>query len=270
MLRPRIIPCLLVHKGGLVKTVEFKSPKYVGDPINAVKIFNEKEADELIVLDIDATANGVAPDYQLIQKLAAECRMPLCYGGGISTVEQAKQIVGLGVEKIALGSAAINNTSLITDIAQMIGRQSVVAVLDVRIKPSLFKTEYELCSHNATRAYKRDVWATAKEMEQAGAGEIVINCVDRDGKLQGYDLDLAKKMRDILTVPMTVMGGAGSLADMSALFASCGIVGAAAGSLFVFKGKFRAVLINYPSQVQKDEAYGHNANLKAPSTHVLK
>jgi cyclase len=270
MLRPRIIPCLLVHKGGLVKTVQFKSPKYVGDPINAVKIFNEKEADELTVLDIDATINGAAPDYTLIQKLAAECRMPLCYGGGISTVEQAKQIVGLGVEKIALGSVAINNTSLITEIAQMIGRQSVVAVLDIRKKAGLFKSGYELCSHNATKTYKHDVFEMARELEQAGAGEIMINCVDRDGEMQGYDLELAAKMREILTLPITIMGGAGSLSDMSALFKTCGIVGAAAGSLFVFKGKFRAVLISYPSQEQKDEMYSHSNLTKAPVPHVLK
>ena len=270
MLRPRIIPCLLVHKGGLVKTVRFKSPKYVGDPINAVKIFNEKEADELTVLDIDATINGAAPDYTLIQKLAAECRMPLCYGGGISTVTQAKQIVWLGVEKIALGSAAINNTGLITDIAKMIGSQSVVAVLDIRKKSGLFTSGYELCSHNATKSYKHDVLAMAKELELAGAGEIMINCVDRDGEMRGYDLDLAKKMRELLTVPMTMLGGAGSLQDLSDLFAACGIVGGAAGSLFVFKGKFRAVLINYPSKSQKDEIYLNHSDLKVIETNVRK
>lgn len=255
MLKPRIIPCLLIHEGGLVKTVGFKDHKYVGDPINAVKIFNEKEADELMVLDIDATVKGVAPDYQLIEKLAAECRMPLCYGGGISTVEQAKRIIGLGVEKVALGSAAVNNTALLTGIAELIGRQSVVAVLDVRKKTGLLENAYELCTHNATRVHKLDPLAVAKELEEAGAGEIVINSIDRDGRLLGYDVDLAKKMRESLTVPITILGGAGSLSDISALFASCGVVGAAAGSLFVFKGKFRAVLINYPTQEQKDEIY---------------
>jgi imidazole glycerol-phosphate synthase subunit HisF len=270
MLRPRIIPCLLVHQGGLVKTIKFMNPKYVGDPINAVKIFNEKEADELMVLDIDATVNGVEPDYRLIAKLAAECRMPLCYGGGISTVEQAKRIIGLGVEKVALGSAAINNTSLLSSIAEMIGRQSVVAVLDVRKKTGLFASGYELCTHNASKTYKQDLLSMVKELERAGAGEIVLNSVDRDGEMQGFDLDLAKKMREIMTVPMTMLGGAGSLKDISALFSVCGIVGAAAGSTFVFKGKFRAVLINYPSQDQKDQMYTNNFNVEAISPNVCK
>jgi cyclase len=138
MLRPRIIPCLLVHKGGLVKTQGFKSPKYVGDPINAVKIFNEKEADELIVLDIDAAVTGAEPDYALIAKLAAECRMPLCYGGGIRNAEQASRIVDLGVEKVSVSSAAIDDPELLTRMAEAVGRQSVVAVIDVRKRSGLF------------------------------------------------------------------------------------------------------------------------------------
>src|SRR3989454_10504292 len=148
MLRPRIIPCLLVHKGGLVKTIRFGDPKYVGDPINAVKIFNEKETDELIVLDIDATAQGAEPNFKRIAHLAVECRMPLCYGGGIKTVDQAKQIVGLGVEKVAISSAARANPRLISMIAQEIGSQSVVVVLDVR-RP--MGTAYEVWTHNASR-----------------------------------------------------------------------------------------------------------------------
>ena len=148
MLRPRIIPCLLVHKGGLVKTQTFKDPKYVGDPINAVRIFNEKEADELMVLDIDATGNKVAPDFGLIAKLAAECRMPLCYGGGVTTAEQAARIVDMGVEKVAVSAAAIANPALLTEMAAAVGRQSVVAVLDVRKRTGLFAKGYEVCTHN--------------------------------------------------------------------------------------------------------------------------
>ena len=134
MLRPRIIPCLLIHEGGLVKTVGFRDPKYVGDPINAVKIFNEKESDELIVVDIDATANGVEPDYAVIAHLAAECRMPLCYGGGVRTAAQAKRIIGLGVEKVSISAAAVERPELIAEIAAEVGGQSVVVVLDVRKK----------------------------------------------------------------------------------------------------------------------------------------
>lgn len=253
MLRPRIIPCLLIHKGGLVKTQGFKSPKYVGDPINAVKIFNEKEADELVVLDIDASVNKVEPNYALIAKLAAECRMPLCYGGGITTAQQASRIIDLGVEKISLSAVAVTNPGLLTTIANAIGRQSVVAVLDVRKKTGLFAKGYEVFTHNAKVVHKQDPLSLAKSLEDAGAGEIVLNSIDRDGEMKGYDLALALQMRNILRVPLTVLGGAGSLDDIGSLIRQCGIVGAAAGSLFVFKGPYRAVLINYPTAQQKDQ-----------------
>lgn len=247
MLRPRIIPCLLVHKGGLVKTQNFKDPKYVGDPINAVRIFNEKEADELMVLDIDATRNGVPPDFALIAKLAAECRMPLCYGGGVTTAEQATRLVDMGVEKLAVSAAAIANPGLLTQMAASVGRQSVVAVLDVRKRTGLFSKGFEVCTHNATVAHKVDPVALARQLQEAGAGEVVINAVDRDGTMQGYDLELAAQVKAVLSVPTTFLGGAGTLEHLSDLVSKLGVVGAAAGSLFVFKGKYRAVLINYPN-----------------------
>lgn len=253
MLRPRIIPCLLVHQGGLVKTKGFKEPKYVGDPINAVRIFNEKESDELMVLDIDATVNKVAPDFALIAKLAAECRMPLCYGGGVTTAEQAARIVDMGVEKVAISAAAIANPSLVTQMAAAVGSQSVVAVLDVRKRTGLFSKGYELCTHNGKTAHKLDPVAFAKQLQDAGAGEIVINSIDRDGLMQGYDLGLATQFKQALKVPVTFLGGAGSLDHMGELISTLGVVGAAAGSLFVFKGKYRAVLINYPTPYQKIE-----------------
>ncbi len=253
MLRPRIIPCLLVHEGGLVKTVGFKAPKYVGDPINAVKIFNEKEADELVVLDIDATANGVEPDFAMVAHLAAECRMPLCYGGGVTTVEQAKLIIGLGVEKVALSAAAVADPAILTRIAEAVGRQSVVAVIDVRKRSGLFATGYEVVTRNASVVHKLNPVELAVQLEQAGAGEIVINSVDRDGTMQGYDLKLAREVRAAVSVPLSFLGGAGSHAHIGELFGACGVVGAAVGSLFVFKGQYRAVLINYPSQAQKDD-----------------
>lgn len=252
MLRPRIIPCLLVHKGGLVKTQNFKAPKYVGDPINAVKIFNEKEADELMVLDIDATVSGAEPNYALIAKLAAECRMPLCYGGGITTAEQASRIIDLGVEKVAVSSAAISDPSLLTHMANAIGRQSVVAVLDVRKKTGFFSKGYELCTHNGKITHKFDPIAFARQLQESGAGEIVVNCINHDGEMKGYDIELAKQMRTSLNVPLTVLGGAGSLEHIGDLLGTCGVIGAAAGSLFVFKGQYRAVLISYPTPQQKD------------------
>jgi cyclase len=238
-----------VQKKGLVKTVKFRPGKYVGDPINAVKIFNEKEADELIVLDIDATANGVEPDFALIQKLAAECRMPLCYGGGVTTVEQAKRIIGLGVEKVAISSAALADPKLITAIAAEIGSQSVVVVLDV--KKSMFG-KYEVYTHNGQKSSGRSPMEFARVAESSGAGEIIVNSIDLDGQMKGYDIDLAQKIREAITLPMSVLGGAGSLDDISKLIRKCGVVGASAGSLFVFKGSLRAVLINYPSVTERD------------------
>jgi imidazole glycerol-phosphate synthase subunit HisF len=253
VLRPRITPCLLVHRGGLVKTVGFKAPKYVGDPINAVKIFNEKESDELIVLDIDATVNGTEPDYQMIRNLASECRMPLCYGGGVKTAEQASRIVGLGVEKVAISSAAVENPELVTEISDQIGRQSMVVVIDTRRK--MLGRGYDVMTHNAKKSAKLDPFAFAAEMETRGAGEIVLNSIDHDGQMKGYDLAAAAKLRETVNIPMTVLGGAGALSDMQDLFDQCGVVGASAGSFFVFKGPYRAVLITYPTIQQKDALF---------------
>jgi imidazole glycerol-phosphate synthase subunit HisF len=249
MLRPRIIPCLLVHAGGLVKTVEFREPKYVGDPINAVKIFNEKEADELMVLDIDATVRGSEPNFRLIAQFAAEARMPLCYGGGVRTAQQARQIIALGVEKVAMSAAALANPALISAVAAEVGSQSVVVVLDARKG----RGGYEVWSHNASRNTGRSVLDAARELEQRGAGEIVINSIDADGCMKGYDLTLAQSVRAAVRIPLTILGGAGSLADLRRLIEACGVIGAAAGSLFVFKGTYRAVLINYPGAQQKEE-----------------
>nr|CDF66401.1 imidazoleglycerol phosphate synthase cyclase subunit [Yersinia similis] len=255
MLRPRIIPCLLIHKNGLVKSVGFESYKYIGDPINAVRIFNEKEADELMVLDIDATANNSEPNYNLIKKIAAECRMPLCYGGGITTVDQASKIISLGVEKISISAAAVEKPSLVAEVAASIGRQSVVVVLDIRKKKGLFSKNYEVTTYNNTKTSKYDPFQLVELFSDIGVGEIVINSIDNDGVMKGYDLDLAKKVKSLLNIPMTFLGGAGDHQHLSELISQCGIVGAAAGSLFVFKGKYRAVLINYPDPEQKEKIY---------------
>lgn len=253
MLRPRVIPCLLIQNDGLVKTVQFGQPKYVGDPINAVKIFNEKEADELIVLDIDASAHCLEPNYKRIQHLAAECRMPLCYGGGVSTAAQAKAIIALGVEKVAISASVVKDITLIEKIAEEIGRQSVVVVLDVAKKTGLFSKGYELRTINGKVSQKMDPVEFALEAQSRGAGEIVINSIDQDGEMKGYDLALAKLFRQRLSIPLTFLGGAGSMNDICELIKTCGVVGAAAGSLFVFKGPYKAVLINYPTPEQKDQ-----------------
>jgi cyclase len=254
MLRSRIIPCLLVHNKGLVKTVNFKNPKYVGDPINAVKIFNEKEVDELIVLDIDASSHGRGPDVTLIRNLAAECRMPLCYGGGVTQVKEAKEIINLGAEKVAISSSAIKNPSLITEIAEAVGKQSVIVIIDVK-KSGIFNNKYEVFIHNGKQSTGKDPVDFSVEIEKLGAGEIVINSIDNDGCMKGYDLKLAQAIRDATSIPLTILGGAGSLKDIKELIDKFGIIGAAAGSLFVFKGPYKAVLINYPKQTEIIELF---------------
>lgn len=249
-LYPRIIPCLLVHEKGLVKTTNFKDPKYVGDPINAVKIFNEKQVDELVVLDIDASVNGSEPNYKMIENLAFECRMPLCYGGGIKTPQQAQKIFELGVEKIAISSIAIENINIVKAIADQVGQQSVVIILDVKKK---LLGGYEIYIHNGKKKTGLDALNYAEKLCNLGIGEIIINSIDRDGKMSGYDFDLYDKLKKIVPVPMTLLGGAGSLQDIGQAISRYGIVGVSAGSLFVFKGKYRAVLINYPTESEKAE-----------------
>lgn len=252
MLRSRIIPCLLIHKKGLVKTVNFKSPKYVGDPINAVKIFNEKEVDELVVFDIDASVNHVDPDYSLIEKLALECRMPLCYGGGIKNEQQARRIVELGVEKVAFSSAAIECPELIASVSSVVGSQSVVVVIDA--KKGLWGG-YNIYSYNGQLKSKYSLEDFLKKIEANGVGEIMVNSIDQDGVMKGYDLKLASKVRELVDVPITILGGAGSKEDVKCLIHQFGTIGAAAGSLFVFKGPYKAVLINYFSEEEKQASY---------------
>jgi cyclase len=252
MLRPRIIPSLLLHDKGLVKTVNFKSPKYVGDPINAVRIFNEKEVDELAFFDIDATILNKEPDYTLIEKLANQSRMPLCYGGGVKTIYQAQKIFGLGIEKIALSSAVIKTPQLVTQIAERMGSQSVIVVLDIKKK---LLGGYEVYIHNGKKSTGINPIIFVKELELLGAGEIIINSIDQDGMMKGYDMTLIEKIAESISIPLTVLGGAGSLADIENVINRHGVIGVAAGSLFLFKGPYKAVLINYPSQLEKNKVF---------------
>ncbi len=253
MLRPRIIPCLLIHKGGLVKTVQFGSPKYVGDPLNAVRIFNEKEVDELMVIDIDASRQGHAPNEAVIANLAAECRMPLSYGGGVKTVDQIERLIALGVEKVAVSSAAIADRDLIPRAAARVGQQSIVGVMDVKAGGLLRKSE--VVTHNGTKRTGLQPQEFAKQLQEMGVGEIVVNSVDRDGMMQGYDMALVDSIRGTTNVPLTILGGAGTLDDIRDLVGRHRVIGAAAGSMFVFKGKFRAVLINYPDRDTHEGLY---------------
>lgn len=243
MLRSRIIPCLLMHDGGLVKTRQFKDPKYVGDPLNAVKIFNEKEVDELMFVDIDATAQGREPNLNRLRSLAVESRMPLCYGGGVTNAKQAAKIVALGFEKVSISAAALARPALIREVAEAVGGQSVVITLDVR-KNKMF-SGYTVFTRNGKEKHKVNVLEFCQQAAEYGAGEIVINAIDRDGEMEGYDLPLAESVRAATSLPMTMLGGAGNTQHMQELIDKVGIVGAAAGSMFVFKGPYRAVLINY-------------------------
>ena len=247
MLVSRIIPCLLVKNQGLVKSTRFQNHRYVGDPINAVKIFNEKEVDELIILDIDASPQRREPDYRMIANVAHECRMPLCYGGGVRTVEQIQQIIKLGVEKVALGLAALENPGLIVEASRIVGNQSIAVILDVK----KISGRYEVFTRNGTRGVGRTPVELGKHFESLGAGEIIVNSIDDDGVMQGYDLQLVEEMYGAINVPLTILGGAGSLEHIKQLLSRFGQLGAAAGSLFVYKGKFKAVLINYPTAAEK-------------------
>ena len=253
MLRSRITPCLLVHKRGLVKTVAFKDSKYVGDPINAVKIFNEKEVDELMVLDIDATKEGREPDFEMIRNLAVECRMPFCYGGGVTTVEQAKRIINLGAEKVALSAAAVYNPGILNEIGNAVGIQSVVVVLDVKKKGLL--GGYDIYTHNGQKSSGVKLKDFLVALNEIGIGELVINSIEDDGKMQGFDFKIFDFARELTNMPMTVLGGAGNLEHIKKAIERYKIIGVAAGSLFVFKGKYKAVLINYPDKQQRMKMY---------------
>ena len=255
MLRSRIIPCLLVHDKGLVKTLKFsvEDGKYVGDPINAVKIFNEKHVDEIMVIDIDATVEGREPDYEMIKNVATECRMPLCYGGGVTTVEQVRKIIKLGAEKVAVSAAALANPELLRQMSAAVGAQSVVLVLDIAKKKSFFGgSHYEIFTHNGKKKTGKKIYDFLKEIADIPYGELVINNIDLDGVMTGYDLEMCDKVRELTEVPLTFLGGAGSYDDLKALVDRFGVIGAAAGSIFVFKGKYKAVLIQYPLPEEKE------------------
>lgn len=242
MLKNRVIPCLLLYNGGLVKTTRFSKPKYVGDPINAIRIFNDKEVDELMVLDISASKERRSPNFSLIEQFAGECFMPLCYGGGISTLEQAKQIFEIGVEKVCLQTSLYDNTSLITQIADAYGSQSVVVSVDIKRN---WAGNPKLYSASAGKTLSKPWLQFMEEAVAAGAGEVLLNSVDRDGTMEGLDLALIKEAVAELSVPLVAAGGVGSLADIK-LAVDSGASAVAAGAFFVFHGPHRAVLITYP------------------------
>jgi len=244
MLETRVIPCLLLKNRGLVKTVKFQHPQYVGDPINAVKIFNEKEVDELVFLDIEATPSGMEPQLEHIRQIAGECFMPFAYGGGIRKLEVVGEILKIGVEKVVLNTIAVEDPGFVRKAADKAGNQSVVVSIDVR--KNMFG-KYQVCTHGGRRKHDLNPVAHARNMEKMGAGEIFLTAVDRDGTMSGYDLALIKRVSEAVSVPVTACGGAGSVADFSDAVTN-GASAVSAGSLFVFHGKHRAVLINFPKR----------------------
>ena len=249
MLRTRIIPSLLLKGRGLVKTIKFKDDTYIGDPINAVKIFNDKAADELILLDKEATATGLGPNFELIAEIVSEAFMPVCYGGGVSSLAQFEKLISIGVEKVAVNAAVANDWSLVREAAQIFGSQSVVVGID--LKRNLFG-KAERWQRNASINTKTTALLAARQAEQAGAGEILLNDIDRDGTMKSYDHELIAEIASALNIPLIACGGAANFEDMCRVVHESGASAAAAGSLFVFKGKHRAVLITYPDEKSID------------------
>lgn len=242
---PRVIPCLLLKGKGLVKTVRFKNPTYLGDPINIVKIFNDKEVDEIVLLDITATAEGRRPQIEYITRVASECFMPMGYGGGIRDLNDIRQILALGVEKIIMNSYAVEKPDFVRAAADLVGSQSIVVSIDVR-RSLLGK--YEVVTHAGTRATGLEPVRFATQMAAAGAGELMVNSIDRDGMMQGYDLELTRRIAEAVPIPVIACGGAGGVADLGRAIREGQASAVAAGSMFVFQGKHRAVLISFPTQ----------------------
>lgn len=243
---PRVIPVLLLHDGGLYKSVEFKKHQYVGDPINAVRIFNDKEADELIVLDIDASAQRRAPDWSLLEELAGEAFMPVCYGGGLRNLDDFDRAFAAGIEKVSVNAAVLADPSLLERAANRFGSQSVAAVIDA--KRAL--RGWRVLGENGRRKTGHDPVTLAQAYAASGAGEIVIQSVDRDGRRDGYDLELIRAVADAVAVPVVALGGARGVDDFRQAFAA-GASAAAAGSAFVFHGERRAVLISYLTEAER-------------------
>ncbi len=244
-MKNRVIPVLLLKDSGLIKTKKFDNPQYVGDPINAIRIFNQKEVDEMIFLDIGASKNNELPNFDLIEDIASECFMPLAYGGGVKNLDCAEKLIKVGIEKIVINSIVLENFGFINELSQNLGSQSVVVSVDIK---KSFLGSYRIFSYQRKEysSFKLDDFLI--EIQDRGAGEIFINCVDNDGMMSGYDLDLLDRIMKKVKIPIVFCGGAGSLDDLKKVSSIYDYIGLAAGSLFVFKGPHRAVLINYPTR----------------------
>ena len=250
MLKTRVIPCLLLKGWGLVKTVHFKNPSYIGDPINTVRIFNEKEVDELIFLDICATTEGRKPPYKILSEIASECFMPVTYGGGIRSIEDIRIILSFGIEKVAINTYTIENPEFIRKAADIFGSQSIVVSIDA--KRDGFSC-YKIHTPFRENIDELDPVQRAARAEQLGAGEILLTSVDRDGTMEGYDLELITKVSHAIGIPVIACGGAGSINDFSKAVKLGGVSAVAAGSMFVYQGRSRSVLINFPTKKELEE-----------------
>lgn len=242
MYRARMIPCLLLKGEGLVKTIQFKNPNYIGDPINAIRLFNEKEVDELIFLDIEASKKNAGPNMKLLARIADQCFMPLCYGGGVTTIQQMKEVFALGFEKISINLAAHLNPQFVVDAVNHFGSSSIVGTMDVETLRNGKKTVKIL---NGKKDMKIDPVSYAQKLEELGVGEILVNDITNDGMMNGYDYELLERISSNVNVPIIACGGAGCIDDCKKVV-ECGASAAAAGSLFVYWGRLNAVLINYP------------------------
>jgi cyclase len=252
MIATRVIPCLLLRGGGLVKTVRFSDPVYLGDPVNIIRIFNDKEVDELFLVDIMASRERRPPPYEMIARITSECFMPLGYGGGVRTLDEMREIFGLGVEKVSLNTQAVENSAFVRAAANRFGSQSIVVSIDA--KRGMFG-RYEVYTCGGRKRTGLDPVDAARQMELAGAGEILLNSIDRDGTLQGYDLDLIRRVASAVNIPVVACGGAGEVRHLKEAVEEGGATAAAAGSIFVFRGRHRAVLISYPTPGQLNELF---------------
>jgi cyclase len=249
---PRVIPCLLLGEAGLVKTVNFRDPRYVGDPINAVRIFNDKQADEIAVLDIRATRENRRPDLDAVSEIVSEAFMPVAYGGGVADLETAVSLIQVGVEKVVVNTAAVEHEGLVSDISDHLGSSTLVVAIDAARRPD---GTYQVMTRSGTTATGLDVRAHAEEMARRGAGELFLNSIDRDGTMEGYDLDLIRQVSETVPIPVVACGGAGSADDLLSAIREGGAAAVAAGSLFVFHGRHRAVLITYPSYEARSQLF---------------
>jgi len=252
MLKTRVIPCLLLKDGGLVKTIRFADAKYVGDPINTIKIFNDKEVDELLLLDISASREGKGPAFATVGQIASECFMPVCYGGGVRTLEQAKRIVALGIEKISINHAAIETPGLVREMADDLGSQAVVVSVNVKKN---WRGKYRVYDNGTGRTLDRDPVEHVEQLVAMGAGEVLVNDVDRDGTQQGYNLDLIRRFTQRLPVPVIACGGAWTTEHLRQAVKESGASAVAAGSMFVFQGPHRAVLVSYPQYSELERLF---------------